>query len=70
MRWLEKLPLMPLLIVATLLAFAPFTPEPHLWEKLKLLAAGNLTKPVDIFDLLMHSLPLGLLVAKLTLRRK
>ncbi len=70
MRWLEKIPLIPLMIVATFLALAPFTPEPHLWEKLKLLAAGNLTKPVDIFDLLMHSVPLGLLVAKLTLRRK
>ncbi len=70
MRWLEKIPLIPLMIVAIFLALAPFTPEPHLWEKLKLLAAGSLTKPIDIFDLLMHSVPLGLLVAKLTLRRK
>ncbi len=70
MRWLEKIPLIPLMIVAIFLALAPFTPEPHLWEKLKLLATGNLTKPIDIFDLLMHTLPLGLLAAKLIFRRR
>lgn len=70
MRWLDKISLMPLAIVAAFLTFAPFVPEPHLWEKLKMLVAGELVKPLDIFDLLMHSVPLGLLVAKLTLRRK
>lgn len=70
MRWLEKLPLMPLVVVATMLALAPFTPEPHLWEKLKMLAAGSLSKPIDIFDLFLHGGPLCLLAARLMLGRK
>ena len=42
---------------------APFTPEPHLWQKLKMLANGTLLRPIDIFDLIMHaSLPLLLAV--------
>jgi len=30
-----------------------------------MLVAGNLTKPIDIFDLLMHGLPFVLLIVKL-----
>ena len=41
--------------LSLLLALAPFYPEPHLWEKLHMLSAGTLTRPLDIFDLLMHS---------------
>ncbi len=65
MNWLDKIPLSTLLIVALLLGLAPFTPEPHLWEKLKMLAAGTLARPIDIFDLLMHGTPVLLLVLKL-----
>lgn len=64
MNWLDKIPLMVLLPVAVLLALAPFSPEPHLWEKLKMLVSGTLVKPVDIFDLLLHGTPLVLLVLK------
>jgi hypothetical protein len=53
------------IILALLLGLAPFFPEPHLWEKLKMLAAGTLTRPIDIFDLLMHAAPVALLLAKL-----
>lgn len=53
------------LLLALTLGLAPFFPEPHIWEKLKLLAAGTLSAPVDIFDLLMHGAPWLLLVAKL-----
>ncbi len=49
------------------LGLAPFTPEPHVWEKLKMVAAGTLSNPVDIFDLLMHGLPFILLLLKLIL---
>lgn len=69
MKWLDRIPLSLLAPVAVLLALAPFTPEPHLWEKLKMLAAGTLVKPLDIFDLLMHGAPLALLVLKLLRRR-
>jgi hypothetical protein len=46
------------------LGLAPFMPEPHIWEKLKMLAAGELRRPIDIFDLLYHSLPWLLALAK------
>lgn len=63
LRWLDAVPLIPLAVGAVLLGLAPITPEPHLWQKLKMLAAGQLTRPVDIFDLVMHgALPLVLLV--------
>ena len=63
--WLDRVPLPWLLAIAGWLALAPFFPEPHLWEKLKMLAAGTLTRPLDIFDFLMHGVPLGLLVWRL-----
>lgn len=65
MKWLDKIPLGTLAIAALLLGLAPFTPEPHLWEKLKMLADGTLVKPIDIFDLLMHGTPAVLLALKL-----
>jgi len=55
-----------LLLAALLLGLAPFSPEPHLWEKLKMLAAGELKRPIDIFDLVMHGAPLLLLLIKAT----
>lgn len=63
--WTDRLPLSLLLIVALSLGLAPFFPEPHVWEKLKLLAAGSLTRPIDILDLMMHGTPWLLLFAKL-----
>ena len=63
MKWLDQLPLGMVFLGAVMLGAAPFVPEPHLWGKLKMLADGSLTRPVDIFDLIMHgSLPLLLLV--------
>lgn len=65
MQWLDRIPLAVLLIAAVLLGPAPFLPEPHLWEKLKMLAAGTLVRPIDIFDLFWHAGPLLLLGLKL-----
>jgi hypothetical protein len=65
MKWLDKIPLTTLLIIALLLGLAPFMPEPHLWQKLKMLAAGELVKPLDIFDLFLHGTPVILLAIKL-----
>jgi hypothetical protein len=62
---LDRLPLPLALLLGLGLGLAPFVPEPHLWGKLKLLAAGGLTRPLDIFDLVYHALPLALLLAKL-----
>lgn len=63
--WLDRLPLSLFLVLALTLGLAPFMPEPHIWEKLKMLAAGDLVRPIDIFDLLMHGIPWLLLFAKL-----
>jgi hypothetical protein len=65
MKWLDKIPLTTLVVISLLLGLAPFVPEPHVWEKLKMLAAGTLSKPIDIFDLFMHGTPWVLLVLKL-----
>jgi hypothetical protein len=65
MRWLDHIPLSYLAVVAILVALLPFTPEPHLWEKLKLFANGTLSRPLDTLDFLMHSFLLLLLLLKL-----
>jgi hypothetical protein len=65
MALLDQIPLNILILAALTLGLAPFLPEPHIWEKLKMLAAGNLVKPLDIFDLILHATPFVLLVAKL-----
>lgn len=65
MIWLDSISL-PLIIFGCLtLGLAPFVPEPHIWEKLKMLSAGTLRKPIDIFDFLLHAIPFVLLFAKL-----
>jgi len=64
LAWIDRLPIPVLLIAALTLGLAPFVPEPHLWEKLKLLAAGDLARPIDIFDLLLHAAPWLLLAVK------
>ena len=64
MHWLDRIPYAPLAVAAVLLGLAPFAPQPHLWEKLQMLAAGTLVRPLDIFDLLMHGAPLLLLGLK------
>lgn len=65
LAWLDKISLPTLLIITALLGLAPFAPEPHVWEKLKMLASGDLQKPIDIFDLFLHGTPWVLLGLKL-----
>ena len=60
----DGIPLALLVIICATLGLAPFFPEPHVWEKLKMLFGGTLTRPVDIFDLLLHGLPWVLLFVK------
>jgi F0F1-type ATP synthase assembly protein I len=64
MKFIDEMPLSLIVVACLTLGLAPFTP-PHIWEKLGMLVSGTLTKPVDIFDLLMHSAPWGLLILKL-----
>ncbi len=65
MNWLRQAPIVPFGIIAIMLALAPFSPEPHLIEKLKMLGAGTLTRPLDIFDLFLHGAPLALFLVKI-----
>ena len=66
MKWLDRIPYTILVPLAIFLALAPFTPEPHLWEKLKMLFSGTLSQPIDIFDLFLHGTPLLMLLLKLS----
>ena len=59
------MPVWILVILCLTLGLAPFVPEPHIWEKLKMLATGSLTRPIDIFDLLLHAVPFVLLALRL-----
>lgn len=64
-RFLDPIPLPILAMIAIFMGLAPFVPQPHLLEKLKMLAAGRLVRPLDIFDLFFHLVPVLLLVAKI-----
>ena len=53
-----------ILIIACLtLGLAPFAP-PHLLEKIQMLIKGQLVRPLDWFDLFLHSTPWILLILK------
>jgi len=62
---LDRFPLSLFVLFALTLGLAPFLPEPHLWEKLRMLSSGTLSRPIDVFDLAWHALPWLLLVLKL-----
>ncbi len=64
MKWLDEMPWHLLILGSLTLGLAPFVPEPHLFEKIGMLADGTLAKPIDIFDLLMHGAFPALLIAK------
>ncbi|TXH68218.1 MAG: RND transporter [Thiothrix sp.] len=68
-RLLSKIPLSLLVIACLTLGLAPFFPVPHVWEKLELLANGALSRPIDIFDLILHGTPWILLILRLLLVR-
>lgn len=64
MKIIHSIPLAPLVLICLTLGLAPFTPEPHVWEKLKMLFSGTLSAPIDMLDLLMHGAPWLLLIAR------
>jgi hypothetical protein len=67
---LDRLPWTWLLLLTAWLAIAPITPEPHLIEKLRMLAQGALVRPLDIFDLALHATPLLVVALKLWRQRR
>jgi len=66
-EFLARIPFHYALLFALTLGLAPFMPEPHIWEKLKMLGAGTLSRPIDIFDLFLHGIPWLVLIAKVAL---
>lgn len=65
LAWIDRQSLTLFVVAAATLGLAPFVPEPHIWEKLKMLAAGTLARPLDVFDLVLHAAPWLLLLVKL-----
>jgi hypothetical protein len=61
--WLDRIPWSVTLLLCLTLGLAPFAP-PHLWEKLQMLAHGELRRGIDIFDLALHAAPWLVLFAK------
>jgi hypothetical protein len=64
LNWIDSLSYGMLVPVALLLGLAPFQPQPHLFEKIGMLTQGTLTRPIDIFDLLLHATPVVILLVK------
>lgn len=64
---IDRVPWLMVIVLCLTLGLAPFVPEPHIVEKLRLLRQGTLTRPLDIFDLLLHAAPFLLAAAKLAL---
>ncbi|MCK5394959.1 MAG: RND transporter [Gammaproteobacteria bacterium] len=62
---IDRIPLLPLAVAAVFMALAPFSPEPHLLEKSRMLFNGELTRGIDIFDFFWHSFLLVLLAMRL-----
>ncbi len=57
------------LIASLTLGLAPFTPEPHLWGKIKWILGGAVgMQPMDWFDFFMHGTPFLLLLLSLLLK--
>ena len=64
MKFLAAIPYVVLIPIAVLMALAPFGLTPHLVEKWRMLFAGTLHRPLDWFDLVLHTSPLAVLVVK------
>lgn len=61
---------LPLFALASLtLGLAPFFPEPHIWEKIRWIASGQMpNESIYWLDLLMHGSPWLLLILSLAAR--
>lgn len=70
-QWIEQLPWSLVLLLCLTIGLAPFAP-PHVVEKLKMLARGDLRRPLDWFDLALHGAPwvLAAVKALLTIGRR
>lgn len=62
-KLLDSIPYLALVIAVFIGASVPFE-QPHLFEKTAMLLSGTLSRPIDVIDLFIHSLPLILIAAK------
>lgn len=70
LKFIDGIPLLALAVFAVFISLAPFSPEPHLVEKLRMLVNGELTRPIDIFDLFWHGVFPVLLLVRLMRYKK
>ena len=71
MKLFDRIPFALFAVMAIFMGLAPFYPQPHLLEKINMLIAGNLTRPIDIFDLFWHGLfPVLLLLKIIRIQKK
>ncbi|MFC1581108.1 RND transporter [Thermodesulfobacteriota bacterium] len=66
LKILDEIPYPILIGIAVFMLLAPFQPMPHVVEKIMMLKNGVLHKPIDIFDLIFHVIPTGLLLLKIS----
>ena len=64
---IRGLPWLVLILGALTLGLAPFTPQPHLFEKIQMLSNGELSHGIDVFDLFLHGLFPLLIIVKAAL---
>ena len=59
------------LVISLTLGLAPFSPEPHLWEKIKWIMSGaEGMRPIDWFDFFLHGTPWVMLVISTIMKIK
>lgn len=59
------------LIACLTLGLAPFSPEPHVWEKIQWVFSGAQgMKLIDWFDLVMHGTPWAMLLVSIVYKFK
>ena len=63
MKKILELPWSMVLILCLTVGLAPFSP-PHIYEKLVMLGSGELSRPMDWFDLFLHGSPWILAIVK------
>ena len=66
MSWLENIPLWLIAVAAIAFAVVPLG-ESHFLQKWLMLFSGTLRLPLDWLDLVMHTAPLILLLAKIAI---
>ncbi|MDQ1315010.1 MAG: hypothetical protein QG662_1119 [Pseudomonadota bacterium] len=70
MQFIDRIPLLLLVLMTLFMLGAPFVPEPHLLEKMRMLSQGTLTRAIDIFDVFWHLFPAALLGVRIARKRK